>query len=112
MKWINLTPHSIVVQSGDITETVLPSGTVARVTMTPGFDIFGPSIPTRTAPSYGTVTGIPDTAPNTGYIVSGMVLSRVSRSDVYAPDTGPDAIRDDAGRITAVRRLIQAGGQR
>lgn len=58
----------------------------------------------------GAVTGLPnDCGPI--YIVSGMVLDALSasgskRNDVFAPDTGAGAVRDEAGRIVAVRRLV------
>lgn len=55
----------------------------------------------------GQVTGLPDAQPDTIYIVSGMVLGALNgtRPDVVAPDTGPDAIREN-GQITAVRGFV------
>lgn len=57
--------------------------------------------------SFGAVEGLPDPAPGTIYIVSGMVLSELagSRPDVVAPDTGADAIREN-GKIVAVRGFV------
>ncbi|RME25645.1 MAG: hypothetical protein D6800_07370, partial [Candidatus Zixiibacteriota bacterium] len=58
----------------------------------------------------GDVEGLPDPQDGTVYLVSSMVLSAVrGRRDVVAPDTGPTAIRDETGRITAVTRLVVAG---
>lgn len=42
------------------------------------------------------------------FSVSSLVAQAVvGREDVVAPDTGPTAIRDEAGRIVAVRRFQQ-----
>jgi hypothetical protein len=41
--------------------------------------------------------------------VSGMVLDALAGSrigDVVAPDTGPDAVRNDQGHIVAVRGFV------
>ena len=59
--------------------------------------------------SFGEVEGLPTPQEGTIYIVSGMVLSALqgSRTDVFAPDTGADAIRNDKGHIVAVRGLVQ-----
>ena len=43
------------------------------------------------------------------YVVSLIVAQAawaIGRLDFLAPDTGPDAIRDDAGQVRAVRRLV------
>ena len=41
------------------------------------------------------------------YIVSSLVLSACpNRHDLAAPDTGKTAIRNEAGQVTAVKRLI------
>jgi hypothetical protein len=55
----------------------------------------------------GQVSGLPEAQPDTIYIVSGMVLAAMngSRPDVVAPDTGPDAIREN-GQIVAVRGFV------
>lgn len=53
--------------------------------------------------TFGDVEGLPEPLHGTIYIVSGLVRSALgsSRPDVVAPDTGPTAIRDEAGRIRA-----------
>ena len=63
---------------------------------------------------YGAVTGLPNPVDGLTFIVSGMVRDAISvlpahmrRPDVCAPDTGPDAIRNDKGQIVAVRGLVQ-----
>jgi hypothetical protein len=58
---------------------------------------------------FGQATGLP--VEDEGCIVSSLVLEAVRaqqpwRRQVFAPDTGATAIRDDAGRIVAVRRLV------
>lgn len=56
---------------------------------------------------YGDVEGLPPPRQGTAYIVSLMVAQRVPwRSDVYAPDSGPTAIRNAAGQIEAVKGLV------
>jgi hypothetical protein len=106
---VNLTPHSITIRAEDGTETTIPpSGTVARVSTT---DEAVGTCPITGAPIvrrvFGDVTGLP--AEGTPCIVSALVLSAVpGRAGIYAPDTGPTAIRNDAGQIIAVTRLVAA----
>ena len=107
----NLTQHAIVVRTavGDV--TIQPSGTVARVASTEavvpdGTVIDGAAIPVATR-AWGEVSGLP--TEGEPCIVSALVLGRVpGRKGVYAPDTGPTAIRDEKGQIMAVTRLIAA----
>jgi hypothetical protein len=96
MNIINLTPHALNLVSPDGTNTTVPpSGTVARVTATPGALETIPGIP------------VPIARPDTFYIVSAMVGARVSRSDVFTPGTGPsdNPIRNEKGQIVGVTRL-------
>jgi len=108
MKLVNLTPHDVVVRLENSEEKVYPSEGNARVStrsevvgMVDGIDIV--------AQSYGDIDGLP--APQDGvlYIVSlvvRMAAQQQGRDDVISPDTSPEgAIRDDAGRIVAVRRF-------
>lgn len=115
MKLINLTPHPIVIRAADSDTTLAPSGTVARVSSIPGAVHELPSFPCPVAnpPVVGEVTGIPDAQDGVAYIVSGMVLSATDRADVFGPGTGPadGAIRNEAGHIIAVTRLIAARGR-
>lgn len=103
MNLVNLTPHPLTVAG----RTIAPSGTVARaaVTYADAGDLDG--IPVVAA-QYGDVVDLPDATDGTVYIVSGLVRSALgdTRPDVVAPDTGPTAVRDDAGRIVGVTRLI------
>ena len=118
MEFVNLTPHAISIvfssSSGELTHTVPPSGMVARVTMheeDAGLLLDGDaSVPVITRYA-GRAEGVPapDLEQGKYYLVSGMVLDALagqSRFDVFAPDTGAGAVRDEAGRIVAVRRLV------
>jgi hypothetical protein len=105
---LNLTPHSITVRLPDGTERVYPpSGTVARVVTfeTSAADLDGIKTAYRRT---GNVEGL--TLPLTGpVLVSGMVLAELSGADnVFAPDSGSSAIRDERGQVVAVTRLIRA----
>lgn len=114
MKIVNLTPHAITLRLPDGSDMVLPpSGAVARVAVQnrPAEQRSGIPVPVLPAPVYGEIEGLPDPQPDTAYVVSGLVLSRcIGRNDVYAPATGPadGAIRDEAGRIVAVTKLVAA----
>ena len=105
---INLTPHDITVRLSDGTSrTYPPSGTVARVTTyeTSAADVDGIQTAYRRP---GAVDGLtlPVTEP---VLVSGMVLAELSGTDnVFAPDSGSSAIRDERGHIVAVTRLVRA----
>jgi len=113
VQMLNLTPHAIVIQGDDGTSvTIPPSGVVARVatseTVVSEVTLGSATIPV-VARAFGQVTGLPET--DEACIVSGLVLEAVRlqqpwRRRVYAPDTGATAIRDEAGRIIAVRRLV------
>lgn len=71
-----------------------------------GVAVFG-----RTA--YGAVEGLPDPKEGVIYLVSALVAGRpevAGRDDVFVPGTGPKdgVIRDAAGQVHAVTRLVQA----
>ena len=106
---INLTPHAIVVRTPQGDVTLPPSGTIARVAMAE--EIIGTCAETgatviRRVP--GEVVGLPEDG--TPCIVSAMVLAALPSGtpNVYAPDTGATAIRNEAGHIVAVTRLVAA----
>ena len=104
MKFVNLTPHDIVVRTPAGVDVVFPaSGTVARVRTieTPAGEIG--SIPLVEV-EMAEIENLPDPEEGTVYIVSSMALDP-SREDVVAPDTGPTAIRDENGHIVAVTRF-------
>ena len=111
---INCTPHAITLRAADGTDTVVPpSGTVARVSSTPGAleMVEGLPVPVAGMQTFGGVEGLPAPAPGTMFIVSALVLSalRGSRPDVVGPGTGPNdgAVRNERGHIVAVTRLVR-----
>lgn len=103
---INLTPHAIVVYlEGGSKMTFPPSGRLARVTSTEVVvgALQGAPIIKR---AFGAVEGLPEDG--TPCLVSALVLSACpGRAGVYAPDTGPTAIREN-GQVIAVTRLVAA----
>lgn len=105
MDFINLTPHAVTI---DGIATFPPYGVVARVEMemSKGVSVGGIRVNIRQP---GRVVDLPDPVPGVSYIVSSMVLDALkgSRPDVYAPDTGADAIRNVQGHIVAVRGLVK-----
>jgi hypothetical protein len=112
---INLTPHAINLVAQDGVETVLaPSGTVARVSSTPGTVEAREGFPCLVASPtlFGAVSGVPDPQDGVVLIVSGMVGAAMvgsGRLDVMMPGTGPhDGVRrNEAGHITGVTRLLR-----
>lgn len=123
MQFINLTPHTINVTIGKHDEIVaLPAdGRMARVSSksVPAGVIDGiftvktvyGEVETIRKNDDGTESvlhvGLPEPQADTVYIVSAIVGGRVQgRDDVYGPDSGPTAIREN-GQIKAVRNLVK-----
>lgn len=111
---VNCTPHALTLRTETGTDTVLPpSGTVARVTSTPGAleTVPGVPVPVAGAQTFGAVVGLPEPTPGTLFVVSALVLAALkgSRPDVVGPGTGPNdgAVRNDKGQIVAVTRLVR-----
>jgi len=110
-KFVNLTPHEIVIRRPDDTDLrVPPSGTVARVAVDETIIESAAGVPTVVR-QFGRVEGLPEPRDDTFYIVSSLVISALEnlfddRLDVVAPDTGSSAIRDSDGRIIAVTRFV------
>lgn len=106
----NLTPHEIKVYAEDRT-TVLFSvpaeGIFPRVSTTQETvgEING--VPVQKV-VYGAIEGLPEQQTDTIYVVSQMVLSALngSRPDVFAPDTGKGAVRDEGGRILGTTNFV------
>ena len=108
---INLTPHTIRVmnpETGEIVE-LPPSGVVARVSTTEevvGTVTIGTMVVPVMRKVFGEVVGLPEDGQPC--IVSGMVAAAVPGwAGVFAPDTGPTAVRKD-GQVWAVTRLNAA----
>ena len=131
MKFVNLTPHPIMVETtnhrpwghpdgedwGTGKETILPSGEVARVeTIRHRLD------PIRIhadkdwdilylldEQKFGEIKGLPEPADNTLYIVSLVVLAAATdkgRTDCVAPDTA-NATRNKEGHIVSVPGFVK-----
>jgi hypothetical protein len=113
---VNLTPHPLVLRSEDGREVVIPpSGVVARVASSPGSrrDVAAAPVPVPVydAPTWGAVEGLPEPDGASLFVVSALVAGRCAgRSDVVSPGTGPadGAVRNEAGHIVAVTRLVGA----
>ena len=126
MNIVNCTPHAITVMTSVMTfdnenncmtevmqqETYEPSGILPRVETV---RVSRADLTTNNAAGIriiaqkvGQVQGLPEPQADTVFIVSAMVLQALagSRPDVYAPDTGADAIRNDKGHIIAVRGFV------
>jgi hypothetical protein len=95
---INLTPHALNIQREDGTFLIIqPTAPAARceVTTKPAASPI-PGVAAVVA-QYGAVTDLPEPQPDTIYIVSMLVASRVPhRPDVFSPG---ELIRDEAGRV-------------
>lgn len=128
MRVINLTPHAITILTlgrqaalcpntgleifEDVeTSTSYPSEGVARVAVERraafprALEGSGLRVTSQT---FGTVEGLPAPMAGVVYVVSAMVLTALagSRPDIFAPDTGPDCVREN-GQVVAVRGLVQ-----
>ncbi len=113
VRFVNLTPHPLTLRpEGGDDIVVAPSGTIARVSTTPGEKIKTLNgVPLYAATSFGEIESLPAPQAGTIYIVSGLVAGQVSgRDDVVAPGTGPQdgAVRNEKGHIVAVTRLVKA----
>lgn len=107
----NLTPHLVrIVDTDGNVHNILPSGTVATVsvTMTPSQPVTVDGLQFAVnRRELGQVRNLPEQQLNTIYVVSAMVKERtLDRPDVFAPDTGPTAIRNE-GQVWAVLGLVQ-----
>lgn len=109
---INLTPHPITVRLPDGTDrTYQPDGSVARVAMQETVLYVTPDGVPVVRRTPGEVIGLPrNSAGIAPCLVSSMVLAALPAGtlNVYAPDTGPTAIRDERGQVIAVTRLVIA----
>ena len=103
MRFVNLTPHDIVLNDG----RVFPSEGTARVSSThTAFDENG-----ICSVSFGEVEGLPAPEEDTIYIVSAMVAARAAaagRTDVVSPATGHKECVREAGQIKSVPGFVRA----
>ena len=100
MKFVNYTPHDIVLNDG----TIYPSLGSARVSAE-----FRQMNEILYSQKFGDIIGLPEPEENTIYIVSSIVLSaakEAGRRDCVAPATGhPDCIREN-GFIKSVPGFV------
>lgn len=109
MNIVNLTPHALnfMPQGPDgPVVTIPPSGQVARCVVNrvqvDTVTVNGITVPVNQT-RFGEVSNLPDTRPNTIYVVSALVAKAVpDRQDVFIVD---DAVRDDQGCIIGARAL-------
>ena len=109
MNIINLTPHALnLMPAGPDgpSVTIHPSGKIARCAVdrvqVDTIAVDGLSVPVNKT-QFGAVSDLPDSQPDTIYIVSAMVAQAVpDRPDVFIVD---DAVRDDQGRIVGAKAL-------
>lgn len=103
---LNLTPHAITLSlpNGE-SVTFPPSGNLARVASQEIVIGTLQGVPVIQR-QFGAVEGLPEDG--TPCLVSALVLSAFpGREGVYAPDSGPTAIREN-GQVIAVTRLVSA----
>jgi len=103
IKFINYTPHNIVIRLPDDTDIVFPSNGVARVPTRRKAQEPIDGIP-RTRVTDGEIRGLPKPEEGIIYIVSSKVRKASDRKDLASPDTDK-AIRDEYGQIIAVRGI-------
>jgi len=113
---INLTPHelTLVGENDEVIGRIIPTGQVARVktlaTEVGQVTVDGHAVPIVST-VYGKIENLPEPQENTIYVVSIMVVNALgtgTRSDVVAPDTGPQSVvRDAQGQIKGVRRFTR-----
>ena len=99
MNFINLTPHAIVLNDGRTFKSSEKNARVSTqlVEIKEGFY----------SQTFGEITDLPKPINDTLFIVSGMVKSATTRTDVIAPATShKDTKRNDKGHIISVPGFI------
>ena len=110
-KFINLTPHAIVLEGACSSLTIEPSGDTLRIPMKKEQKGEAGGFPIYTQQPDLSKVNLPATKPNTYYIVSSIVLAALKqaaphRQDFLAPDTGA-AKRNEKGHIVSVPGFVQ-----
>ena len=106
MNIVNLTPHDLNLydENENLVLIVVASGKVARVSVTRVKVGQICDVPIFKS-EYGEVENLPAPAPDTIYVVSGMVRAAVpDRTDVYQPGR---LLRDENGRVVGAVGLTQ-----
>lgn len=127
MKVVNLTPHTITllvkgtgINHGQEAEVVIASTGIARVESKDStLNYMATDEPVQwpdgglfdvTERTLGDIIGLPEPEESTVCVVSMPVAQRAAelgRQDVFGPDTGTSAVRDEKGLIKAVRGLVR-----
>lgn len=95
MNFVNCTPHAINVYNGEtLVATFPPSGTVTRVSTFPQLIATLGSIQLFVN-QYGPIVDLPAQEKNVMYIVSAMVRSASSRTDIVSPG---ELVRNEQGQ--------------
>lgn len=106
---INKTPHDICIADGvgNIIRTIDPTPPAVRVSTQSTLRDPIDGVPFSDT-VFGEVENLPEPETDVRYIVSGVVIAACpDRLDLVRPDTGPSAVRDEDGRIIAVRGLTR-----
>lgn len=106
---LNYTPHTITIQNAEGETTSFVSSGVARVAAveTPADTVEDFPVVEQT---FGEILGLPEPAEETVYVVSAIVLAAAKQKGLkccISPNTGPTAIRNENGQITAVRGFVK-----
>jgi hypothetical protein len=114
--WINATPHTIRILKNDCILEI-PSNAEAMekcrasTLYRPTFDIDGVCI--EETPTYSTMISDDDDIFNSKIIVSTIfaqaLCNKYPNITVYVPNSGPNAIRDESGKVWCVRTLFCYG---
>lgn len=113
MKFVNLTPHEVVVDVDGQRLSLASQGNcrvAVKQILESTLEVDNLRIPFYNN-EYGKIEGLPDYQTDIIYVVSLMVINAlkaegVIRHDIVSPDSGPTAIRVD-GKIVAVRGFIK-----
>lgn len=109
MEIINLTPHALNINNveGTVLLKTVPSAGMARVSeaVNPSGMIDGDTPVVQIVRDAASITGVPEPASGTVYVVSDMAfvpLRQAGRTDIYRPGV---AVRDETGRIISCKGL-------
>lgn len=121
--WYNLTPHPVSLIISEMepktdydVQRVLAvefpaSGTVARVEFEEPTVVMYEGFRVNEKTTVKGIIYLPEKKPNVCLLVSSLVREQLrenNRDDVYSPDTGFSALRNDKGAVFAVRALQRA----
>lgn len=108
LKFINLTPHDVVLVKANGTTMVFKPEGLARVSVKPRLNALGyidEDTPIELfVNDYGEVEGLPEPKDDTFYIVSALVMNASPRRDLVVPN---DTVRDEAGRIIGCKSFAR-----